>query len=624
MDNAAQCGAGSTGLTALAADDVRAAVERILASAGFASAPRRSRLLRFLVEETLAGRGEALTEYGIGLDVFERFASFDPRIDSIVRTEVSRLRQKLRGYYAPAECAEPVLIEIPSRTYVPVISTRESKPAEKPSSAADAVPKARRAMLWAIFALCAIAVAAAALIAASLFASPPATSLVVLPFLDYSANGNAEYLADGITEELTNQLAQRRELRVVARTSAFAFKGKGVDIREIGRKLNAGAELEGSLSRDGDTVRVTAQLNRTSDGYHLWSRSFEAPYRDIAFVETQIAQSVEAVVLKRAAPQAAAPVADAEAHDLYLRASFQLSRQTPDAMAKSLELFQGAVAKDPAYVNAYRGIARAEIALIHITAAPPMPAFARARQALERALEIDPGDAEALGQMADIDYIYDWDWPRAERQFELAVERGAQATTRSYFGWGLATRGRFDEARRQFEIAQDLDPLGAGPRFNQAMAFLLEHRFEDARRIFRESIDSNTSVLDAHLMLGVLAVYQRHCPEADGHFEWFAQHFASPMADFGLALNAACAGRNDEARAFIAKAEAQRGGAFASPYQLAMAHAYVGEKDRAIEDLERSAEAREGQIFYIKYDPAFDGIRGDPRFAALEKKVGLN
>jgi Flp pilus assembly protein TadD len=174
------------------------------------------------------------------------------------------------------------------------------------------------------------------------------------------------------------------------------------------------------------------------------------------------------------------------------------------------------------------------------------------------------------------------------------------------------------------QIAQDLDPLGAGPRFNQAMAFLLEHRFEDAKRLLQQSIDSNVSVLDSHLMLGVTAIYQGDCKRASEHFTWFAQHFPSPVANFGLAFGAACNGQKDRARQLIAQAEAGKGSAFVSPYQAAMAWAWVGEKDAALENLEKSAEAREGQILYIPYDPAFDSIRSDARFIALEKKIGQN
>ncbi len=601
--------------------EVRAALERVLASPGFASAARRSRLLRYLVEHALAGSGGDVTEYGIGLDVFERPPSFDPRVDSIVRTETSRLRQKLREYYAARNGGEPIHIEIPPRSYVPLIGVCHAPAA--PVSTARVNRQRRTGALVAALVI-AGGIAAAALVRSRL-AGAPLTSVVVLPFADYSPRADAEYLADGVTEELTNELAQRRDLRVVSRTSAFAFKGRGVDVREIGKRLAAGAALEGSISKAGDTVRVTAQLNRTSDGYHLWSSSFETPYRDLALTEARISQAVEAAVLRRAAPEkAAAPsTADSEAHDLYLRASYEMSRQTPDSFLRALELYQAAVKRDPTYVNAYRGMARAETARIHITAEAPRPAFERARAALEKALEIQPGDAESLGQLADIDYVYEWDWPRAEREFRTAVERGAQSTTRSYYGWALATRGRFDEAHRQLRIAQDLDPLGAGPRTNQALAFMLERRYEQMRRVLQESIDANSSVLAAHLLMGLAYLYERDCARADENFNWVARRFPSPLANIGLAFNASCRGDAQSAKGYIAKASETGGAAFVSPYQLAMAYAFVNDREAALANLEKSAEAREGQIFYIKYDAAFAGIRGDPRFTALEKKIGL-
>jgi Tfp pilus assembly protein PilF len=176
---------------------------------------------------------------------------------------------------------------------------------------------------------------------------------------------------------------------------------------------------------------------------------------------------------------------------------------------------------------------------------------------LEKALENNADDGEALGQLADIDYVYGWDWPRAEREFRLAMEHGGQYNTHSYYGWCLATRGRFAEAHRQLEIAQDLNPLG--PRFNQAMTYLLEHRFEDAKRILHESIESKTGVLDSHLMLGVAAMYQKDCQEASAQFDWFAKQYPSPVADFGLAFAAACNGQLDEARQYIARAEGRKG-----------------------------------------------------------------
>lgn len=621
LSQQADSGARSAAQNPTEAAGVTAALQRILTSPGFAGAPRRADLLRYLVERTLAGEGDRTTEYGIGLDVFGRPTSFDQRTDSIVRTEVSRLRQKLRDYYLGPGAGEAIEIAIPPRSYRATFTRREGN--TTPAAPGDHRPAATRTWWPALAA--AVVILLVLLLALRSRPSPmPASWVVVLPFQDYSPDRQQQPLADAVTEELTNQLAQQPDLRVVARTSAFAFKGKGVDIRQIGRQLNVGAALEGSLVKSEGRVRVTAQLNRTSDGYHLWSRSFDVPYAEIGTVQAEITQSVIATVLSGRERAVTAPrPPDPEAHDLYFQASYQLSRRTPESLAKSLELYEAAVAKDPSYSNAYLGVARAEISLIHLTAASPLPAFRHAREALEKALAVNPADGEALGELADIDYVYDWDWVRAEREFRLALQRGARATTHSYYGWGLATRGRFDEAQRQLEIAQDLDPLGAGPRFNQAIAFILEHRFSDARHVLQRSVDSKTSVLDAHLMLGVVGLYQHDCEQANEHFTWFARQFPSPVAHFGLALNAVCRGQKDEARRYLHLAETQHGPGYASPYQMAMARSYMGEKDAAIEDLQRSAALREGQIFYIAYEPAFDSLHDDVRFQTLEKTVGL-
>jgi serine/threonine-protein kinase len=599
--------------------EIQGLLERIAASPGFASAARRSRLLRYLVDHTLHNGAESPTEYAIGLDVFDRPTSFDPRLDSIVRTEVSRLRRSLRDYYAGPGKSESLLLDIPPRSYLATVAPREAAPN----------PPAPPALPPSFLAIAAVTLVIALAIAAFWLdhnrpAPVPPNSVVVLPFQNLSPDRDAtQYLADGATEELTNQLAQHSDLRVVARTSAAQFKGKGVDVRDVGRALNVAAALEGSIAREGSNIRLTSQLNRTRDGYHLWSRSYIRPASEFGDVQAEVARAVWAALLQRQPSETTPPTsttANPEAHDLYLRASYEASRQTPDSLARSLSLFQAAVDKDPSYVNAYGGIARAEIALIHITMEPPRPAFERARAALDKALSINPLDAEALGQLANIDYVYGWDWPRAEREFRQAVGQGAQATTHSYYGWALATRGRFSEAHRQFRIAQDLDPLGGGPRFNQAMAFILERRFANAKNMLTESAKNGR--LDSRLILGLIGYYERNCAESSSQFEWAAKTFPSPVTDFGVGLSAACRGDTPTARLALARMTTRTRG-FVSPYQLAMLHTALGDTDQAFTELQRSADAREGQIFYIKYDPIFDPIRSDPRFASMEKEVGL-
>ncbi len=602
---------------------IQALLERLLASPGFASSPRRSQLLRYLLEQTLRGGAESLSEYAVGIDVFGRPESFDPRIDSIVRTEISRLRRALRDYFAGHGRGEPLTMEIPQRSYAIAFVARAAEPAAIPPQAPEPSRWGRLSASSTAIALVVLIGGIAVMLAAH--SGPPPNSIVVLPFQNLSPDPkSAQYLADGVTEELTNQLAQDSKLRVVARTSAAQFQGKGADVREIGRTLKVAAVLEGSIMRQDGRVRLTAQLNRTRDGFHLWSQAYEQPDSETLQVQAQVAQAVAAALLEQKPAATAVSTSSPEAHDLYLRASYELSRQTPDSLGRSLALFQQAVDRDPAYVNAWRGLARCEISRIHLTMEAPRPAFERARSALEKAIAINPRDSESLGQLADIDYVYGLDWPRAEREFRQAIENGAQATTHSYFGWALATRGRFEEAQRELRAAQDLDPLGAGPVFNQAMAFLLARRFGDARSMLQRMVDSGRSVLDSRLILGLLAYYERDCRTAAVHFDWAAAAFPSPVTDFGLALSAECRGDLAAARGHLARMTERKGPAYASPYQLAMIHTALYDIDLAFADLDRSAEAREGQVLYIKHDPIFDPLRSDPRFQALEKRLGLN
>lgn len=548
-------------------------------------------------------------------------------MDSTVRAEMSRFRARLKAYYAGTGTSDPVLIDFGSRGYTPTFVFRDFEEASAAEEKVLPPPRGNRVRVWAMLAVVAlVAVAASFLVWRSrVAANVTVRSLVVLPFVNLSATPQNDYLAEGLTEELTNELAQWQDLRVVARTSAFQFKGKAADVREIGRLLNVDAVLEGSIFRQGDRLRVTAQLNRSSNGYHIWSRQFDARSPDTMALEDEIARAIAAAIrgTHQDLPERSGATANAEAHDLYLQGMYQHSLYTADSDRKALELFQTAVSKDPSYGNAYMGIARAEIALIHITAEPPAEGLRIAKQALEKAIDLDPHNAEAHGEMADLIYVYDWDWTRAEQQFQEAIQDGAQSTTRSYYGWALATRGRFEEAHRQFRIAEDLDPLGMGPRTNEVMAYVLERKYGDAQRMLHEILVRKPNALDAHLLLGLIAAMQHDCKSASDAFDWSDRALHAPVTEFGLALSRACSQNPEAALRDLKEAAAGAGTGFVSPYQLAIGYAYLGDKENALAFLEKSAAAKEGQVLYVRYDPAFDQIRSDPRFAALEAQLGL-
>lgn len=612
------------------ADQIRAYLDALTASPAFTSSPRRTKLLRYLVEKTLAGNGEQISEYGMGLDVFDKPSSFDQRIESVVRNEVSRLRKQLKEYYAGEGRGDRIVIDIPMRSYCPVFEFRdvETSPARsEPAPILAPVPPARHwktVILWAGLAL---GVAAAGLVLWRVKnPSPgPLRSLAVLPFQNLSPQKENEYLADGMTEELTNDFAQWKDLRVVARTSASQFKGKAVDVREIGRRLNVDAILEGSFAKQGDRIRITAQLNRTSDGYHLWSKAYDARSGDVLGVQQEISQAIAATVrsLGQKLPEPAIhpTTTNLEAHDLYLRGSYVLSLKNTDSLTKGLALLEQAVNKDPNYAMAYLQIADTEFALLAAGMIPPDEGPRRIKTALENAIRADPRCAEAHGMMAGLIHSQDWDWPRAEAEFKLAIEQGAGAVTHSLYGWSLTTQGRFAEALTQLEIAQDLNPLGTGQRMNEASLFIFQRRYGDARNTINGLLREHPDMASAHGDLTTIAALERDCDAMQSQVDW--EYRVDPKADLTLDRTgvSACRGDEEPSRRYLSKIAAS-----APPqasFDLAEASAYVHETNLALSFLEKAADAKISGILNMRVDPVFDGIRNEPRFIALEKRLGL-
>lgn len=597
--------------------EVRAQLDQLLAVPAFTSSRRRGRLLRYLVEHSLAGEADGINEYAIGVDVFDKPPSFDPRIESIVRTEAGRLRQKLREYYAAEGSGNRVSIEIPLRSYKPVFSFREAE-VSRPA------PGLRQPRIGALFAGLALIVVCGAMAAWmwQIRAHHAIRSLVVLPFRDFSPGGSDEYLSDGLTDELTNEFANWKDLRVVARTSAYQYKGRGEDVRKIGRELNVDAVLEGSLAKEGDHIRITAQLNRASDGYHLWSQSYDTRSLDMLNVQREIAQAIAAAVRKlggKASDRVKRPsTGNPEALDLYLRASYEYSRLNVASLAESVRLFQGAILKDPAYARAYIGLAMAEMELSNFVHSPQ--ASVQPRALVAQALKLDPDSGDAHWLLAEFAENDDWDWPRAEREFQLAVEKGGQASARAAYGWSLARYGRFAEAQPQCAAAENLEPLGVAPRFCQFYVYYYQRQYPQARKMLEETLQLNPDLIYAHVLLGRIALAGKDCVEAARQFDWSGSKLPAPAATLAAAYECACRGETKRARRYIEEA-----GASVPPpvlYEMALGYALLGDKDAAIAYLQKSAAAREN-LPVILDEPAFDPIRGDPRFVALKKMAGF-
>lgn len=462
----------------------------------------------------------------------------------------------------------------------------------------------------------------------SKLASPGFMSIAVLPLQNLSGDATQDYFSDGFTEELVTDLAQVHSLRVISRTSTMLYKGTKKPLPQIAQELHVEYVLEGSVARDGPRVRVTAQLINATTDTHLWAKTYDGDVKDVLDIQSQISQAIVNDVQLDLSPEeqqhlAHVPAVDPEAHDLYLKASYAYGQQTPDSIRESLNLYKQAVAKDPGFAMAYLGIAQVETALLQITAESPEESFRKEKESLNKALEIDPHLGDAHGMLASIAYTHDWDWPHAEHEFQLALAEGARAPTEQRYGSYLITRGRFVEGTAHLQTALELDPLGRSPRVNQFFGLYFQRKYSEARSEIEQSLSTSPDFLAGHLLLGLVSYMQHDCAEVDRQAAWSEKRFPAPVAQFESALANACTANFAAARQHLEIAAGSKPPTFASPYQIALGYAVTHDKDSALAFLEKSAEAHEPQILYLKVEPMFDEIRSDPRYLALEHRVGL-
>ncbi len=592
--------------------DVRAELGRILASELFARSERLSRLLRFIVGQTLEGKGDSLKEYVLGLEVFDRDTSFDPRADTIVRVQARRLRAALTEYYSGPGKDDPVIIDLPKGGYVPVFRQRER--------AGD--PTRPRVHWKAIAGLFTVVLA---LLLVWLISSQTARngirSVAVLSFADLTPAKDQEYFCDGLAEEIINALSGI--IHVVGRTSSFQFKGKDIDVRQIGRQLNVDAVLEGSVRKAGNRVRISVQLIRVSDGYHLWSATFERELTDVFSVQDEISGAV-ASRLKLQPPAKTRRTENAEAYELYLLGRFYWNKWTVEGFRNSIRFYQRSVAKDPNYAVAYAGMADAYGVLGHWGALPAKAAYAQKDEVLRKSLQLDPDLPEALVSLAMTKAAYEWDWAAAERLFRRAlVIQPHSANTHQQFALVLSHQGRVKEAETEIRKALELEPLSVLIRWSAGADMYSARRYTEAVLWLEKALELDPNYARAHLYLG--AVYTEKGEHARAIAELTTANRLAPVDPEAMAfLGYACAraGRRGDAQAILYRLKRFSG---SRPVALHLADVYagLGEKEPALESLEKAYDERQGRLIQLKMSPRYDSLRAEPRFQNLLKKLGL-
>jgi serine/threonine protein kinase/Tfp pilus assembly protein PilF len=454
-------------------------------------------------------------------------------------------------------------------------------------------------------------------------AQAAAPSIAVLPFVNMSSDKEQEYFSDGLSEELLNDLAKIQGLRVAARTSSFQFKGKNEDLRTVGEKLNVGTILEGSVRKEGKKVRITAQLIKAADGFHLWSETYDRELNDIFAVQDEIGRAV-AGSLKLTllgAATAASPSAqskNAEAYNAYLQGRYFYERRAKQDLQKAASYYEQATKLDSEYAPAWAGLAETRSKQADQGYMPEDEAYRKARAAAERALALDSNLAEAHAAMGWIKMSYEWDWAGADASFKkaLALEPG-NAAVLWRAGTMAATLGRFEEALPLNRGAVELDPLSVSAYIYLAENAYGAGRLEEASAALKKALELNPERPVTHNLLSKVYLAQGHPQEALAEIE------REPDADFrlsGLAEAFYSLGRKKESDAalaeLIAKYRSQQ------PFLIAAVFAFRGEADRAFEWLERAYTQRDGGLTQIKIFP-LKKLEHDPRYAALLNKMHL-
>ena len=466
-------------------------------------------------------------------------------------------------------------------------------------------------------------------------ASPPSpaapVSVAVLPFRNLGPDSADQYLSDGLTEDLINTLGQAPELRVVARTSAFAFKNKDQDVREVGARLNVRAVVEGSFRKLGDTLRVTAQLVDIANGYQRWSGRYDRPSAELLTIETELAHALLRELSPRSAGgldtlRAASPTDDPEAYKLYLKGRYHVGKLTEQDERTAIRYFDQAIGLDPTFAQAHSGLADA-YGFLYSTFLPPAEGMPKAKAAARRALELDPSLAEAHTSLGNIQMWYDWDWRGAEQSFRHAVGLNpSYATARHYYGQLLVFFGRFDEAAAQFDRARQLDPLSLNIEVTAVWPLYYGRRYDEAIDALRKTVATDSSFLGAQFQLSAVYLAKGELGPAQARLSVLRSLMGDHPDVLGRLGNLyAVSGQREKAHAI---ADTLKGryhkGAADEAYALAVVHTALGETERALDWLETAYAERSTWMNLARVHPELDPLRSQPRFRALLEKLKLD
>jgi adenylate cyclase len=453
-------------------------------------------------------------------------------------------------------------------------------------------------------------------------------SLAVLPLQNASADPNMEYLSDGITESIINILSQLPQLRVMARSTVFCYKGREVDSREVGRELGVRAVMMGRVLQLNDNLIIKTELVDALDGAQLWGEQYNRKSSDIFKLQEEISGDISGKLRLKLTGEEKKLLAkrytdNTEAYQLYLKGRYYLGKMTKDGLKRGIEYFTQAIEVDPAFALAFAGLADAYYGLsaAHL---PPREAMPKARAAAMRALQIDDTLAEAHASLALVLAFYDWDWTSAETEYTRAIELNpGYASAHHWYGWYLALMGRLEESTRELKQAQELDPLSLEINADLGLSFFLGRQYDQAIEQFLKAIEMDPNFIWGRFFLAWAYEQKGLLPQAIAEYKALAQRDETPVIRASLGYAHALAGDLEETRRVLDELTEDSARRHVSAYDFTILYASLGDRDHAFECLEKAYESRSEALVWLKVDPRLDSLRADARFLDLLARVGL-
>jgi len=460
-------------------------------------------------------------------------------------------------------------------------------------------------------------------------ASPAPRSVAVLPFLNLTSDREDQYFADGLADEIITALSRLPSLQVTARTSSFALRGQEKDIREVGRRLNAGAVIEGAVQRSGNRVRISIQLIDTSHGYHLWSERFHREFTDVFALQDEITRAIVGALcgrLTHAAAPLRRPTQNSEAYRLWAKGRYHTLRQSPGEILRSRSLFEQAIALDPCFARAHVGLAEClwEAALYGFV--PPRHAVSAGRQSVLGALELDDTLADAHAMLGVYLGLHDFDWKAAEHSFRRALELspGSPDVRHRYARYLLAPNLRLDEACAELESALDLDPLSAVLHAALGHCLMLKRDFSRAIDELTVATECDPAYAIGRLFLAGALFFQGRLDIADEILERLLKEIgANPIFIGAAAISRALTGDAPGARVLLDQLLDSSRTCYVPPITVAWAYMGLGDTEAALDWLDTAVLERDPPICELAPNPFYDSLRQHPRFESLLRRMHI-